>query len=81
MTSPFACVGATRVTTQRVYHGTHPLSQGNSTLHLEVPRFESKIGKLYPESMEILLFQLKGVSGKSMQFGHAHFLPKIYNSF
>jgi len=28
--------------------------QGNSTPHLEVPGFESKISKLYPESMEIL---------------------------
>jgi len=78
MTSPFACVRATRITTQSVYHRTHPLSQGNSTAHLEVPGFESKIGKRYPEGMEILFFQLKGVSGKSIQFGYAQFLPKNF---
>ena len=55
MTSPFACVGVTRVTRQRVYHGTHPLSQENTTPHLDVPGFESKIGKIYPESLENLL--------------------------
>jgi len=85
MTSSFACVGATRVTTQNVYHRIHPLSQGNITPHLEVLGFESKISKFYPEGMETLLFQLlKGVSGKSLQFGYAHFLTKtlqlIFNS-